>query len=66
MKFVDLWIGILSFVWISTWFAAIWIEEYRIKLSFTGLFALILAMMSVHESDDKNKDRHPHHDRYDE
>ena len=32
-----------GFLWITTWFLSIWIEEYRWKLFFTGLFCFCLA-----------------------
>lgn len=34
---------IFAWIWIITWFLAIWIKQSRWELAMTGLFALILA-----------------------
>jgi len=41
--------GVLSIVWIVSWFAAIWIASYREQLFITGLFAIFLAVASYDE-----------------
>jgi len=42
---VTLMVITLLFAWIVSWFLAIWIDQYRIKLLFTGLFSLFLFLM---------------------
>jgi len=36
---------ILTSTWITTWFLAIWINQYRIQLLLTGGIALLLALL---------------------
>jgi len=33
-------------VWIAAWFVAIWYPDARIQFLFTGLFALVLVILS--------------------
>lgn len=41
--------NVLGAIWIATWYLAIWVDEYRWKLFFTGLFSLILGLLIVAE-----------------
>lgn len=38
---------IFTYVWMVTWFLAIWVEQYRQPLFLTGLFCFILGLLIV-------------------
>jgi len=35
-----------ALLWIASWFAAIWVDGYHLKLFFTGLFMLFWALVT--------------------
>lgn len=45
------WIAIFSYGWVASWFAAIWIEEYRWHLFWTGLLLLFIGLLAVSGKD---------------
>ena len=51
--------SILMLVWLGTWFTAIWIPLIRIPLFVTGLFALILALLTVKGEELENQSSTP-------
>jgi hypothetical protein len=46
MKYMDyFWSRFFGFLWIISWFLAIWFSDFRNELLITGLFALILTWL---------------------
>ena len=41
---LDITSQVFGWAWVVTWFGAIWIPEYRIRLFFTGGFCLVLGL----------------------
>ena len=47
---------IFSWIWMSSWFVAIWYNQYAIQLVLTGTFAFFLAYAFGHTMDKDRKE----------
>lgn len=47
--------GLMVIVWIITWYGAIWIPNYTWQLFFTGVFSLILGLLSKMVGDEEER-----------
>lgn len=47
---------IFGWLWIVSWFLSIWVQQYRLQLFFTGLFAMILCM-GLYDASKKEKSK---------
>lgn len=45
------WVDIYSYGWLVSWFAAIWVEEYRWHLFWTGSLLLFVAILAASSKD---------------
>lgn len=54
-KFEHVQAEIYGWTWVITWLTAIWTEDYRPQLFFTGLFCLVLGMLIVGNTEEPPK-----------